>query len=107
MARSGRFEPDPRGIGEVMRSQQVRRALRQVADAIEPRAQALARAEVSDEFAEAIYVEEDIRPRGRPTARVIADREDAESVEFGDTNQDRRRILGRAAQVGPILQDGG
>ncbi len=90
-----------------MRSAQVRRALREVADAIEPRAKSLARAEVSEEFAEAIYVEEETRPRGRPTARVIADRDDGEAVEFGDTNQDRRRILGRAAQVGPILQDGG
>ncbi|MGW5737016.1 hypothetical protein [Streptomyces sp. NPDC055261] len=107
MARQGRFEPDPRGIGEVMRSGQVRRALRQVADTIEPRAKSLARAEVSEDFAEAIYVEEDTRPRGRPTARVIADREDAEAIEFGDTNRERRRILGRAAQVGPILQDGG
>ncbi|MEL3944875.1 hypothetical protein [Streptomyces sp. LNU-CPARS28] len=107
MARSGRFEPDARGIGEVMRGPQVRGALRQVADAIEPRARTLARAEVSGEFADAIYVEEDTRPRGRPTARVIADREDAEAVEFGDTNLERRRILGRAAQVGPILQGGG
>ena len=107
MARQGRFEPDPRGIGEVMRSTQVRRALKQVADTVEPRARALARAEVSEEFADAIRVEEDTRPRGRPTARVIADRDDAEAVEFGDTNQERRRILGRAAHVGPILQDGG
>lgn len=106
MARS-RFVPDPRGIGEVMRSPEVRTALRQVADEIEPRAKTLARAEVSDEFADSIYVEEATRPRGRPTARVIADREDAETVEFGDTNAERRRILGRAAQVGPILQGGG
>lgn len=107
MARSGRFEPDPRGIGQVMRSRPVRRALRQTAEAIEPRAKSLAREEVSDDFADAIYVEEDTRPRGRPTARVIADREDAEAVEWGDTNRERRRILGRAANVGPILQDGG
>lgn len=102
-----RFEPDPRGIGKVMRSRKVRRALRTVADQVEPRAKALARAEVSDDFADAIYVEEDTRPKGRPTARVIADREDAEAIEFGDTNRERRRILGRAAQTGPILQDGG
>ncbi|MDT0381431.1 hypothetical protein RM572_21975 [Streptomyces sp. DSM 42041] len=102
-----RFQPDRRGIGEVMRSKQVRGALRKVADQVEPRAKSLARTEVSDEFAEAIRVEEDTRPKGRPTARVIADREDAEQVEFGDTNQERRRILGRAARSGPILQDGG
>ncbi|MFE5159643.1 hypothetical protein ACFRNT_14205 [Streptomyces sp. NPDC056697] len=102
-----RFVPDPRGIGEVMRSPQVRAALKEVANAIEPRAKSLARAEVSEEFADAIYVEEATRPRGRPTARVIADREDGEQVEFGDTNAERRRILGRAAQVGPILQSGG
>ncbi|MFF9894973.1 hypothetical protein [Streptomyces longispororuber] len=107
MARQGRFEPDPRGIGEVMRSAPVRRALRQAADGIEPRAKTLARAEVSEEFADAIHVEEATRPRGRPTARVVADREDGEAVEWGDTNHERRRILGRAAQAGPILQDGG
>ncbi|WP_431980009.1 hypothetical protein [Streptomyces qinglanensis] len=101
-----RFEPDPAGIGEVMRSAPVRRALRQAADVVEPRAKSLARAEVSDEFADAIRVEEDTRPKGRPTARVIADRDDAEAVEWGDTNQERRRILGRAANVGPILNGG-
>lgn len=102
-----RFEPDRAGIGEVMRSAQVRAALRQVAAAIEPRAKSLARAEVGSEFADAIRVEEATRPRGRPTARVIADREDGEAVEFGDTNQERRRILGRAAAVGPILPERG
>jgi len=105
MAKKVRFKADPRGIGEVMRSAQVRQGLRTVADRIEPRAKTLARAEIGDDFADAIRVEEDTRPKGRPTARVIADREDAEQHEFGDTNTARRRILGRSAQVGRILDE--
>ncbi|MEV8396284.1 hypothetical protein [Streptomyces sp. NPDC056650] len=35
----------------------------------------------------------------RPTAKVIADREDAAAHEHGDSNTVRRRILGRAAHT--------
>ncbi|MER7967784.1 hypothetical protein ABTX35_02005 [Streptomyces sp. NPDC096080] len=94
-----RFEFDPTCLPEVMRSEQVRAALRTTADEIVPRAKALARAEISDEFADSITVSEEIRPRGRPTAKVLADREDAAAHEYGTSSTERRRVLGRAAHT--------
>ncbi|HET9381323.1 MAG TPA: hypothetical protein VFP69_10890 [Streptomyces sp.] len=94
-----RFEFDPSCLPEIMRSQTVRGALRKTADEIAPRARALAREEISEEFADSIEVVEELRPRGRPTAAVVADRPDAESHEYGDTGTERRRILGRAAHT--------
>ncbi|GAB2732760.1 hypothetical protein [Streptomyces bullii] len=91
------FEFDPSCLPEIMRSEQVRGALRERAEEIVPRARALARAEISEDFADSITVSEEIRPRGRPTAAVVADRPDAEAHEYGDTGTERRRILGRAA----------
>lgn len=93
-----RFEFDPTCLPEVMQSREVRVGLRARADGIVPRAKALARAEVGEEFAESIGVSEEVRPRGRPTAKVVADREDAEAHEFGTSNTERRRVLGRAAR---------
>lgn len=94
-----RFEFDPSCLPEIMRSEQVRGALRTTAEEIVPRAKALARSEISDAFAESITVSEEIRPRGRPTAKVIADREDATDHEYGTTSTERRRLLGRAART--------
>lgn len=95
-----RFEFDPSCLPEVMRSQPVRAALREKAEEILPRAKALARSEISDEFADSITISEEIRPRGRPTAKVIADREDASDHEYGSSSTERRRVLGRAARAG-------
>lgn len=94
-----RFEFDPSCLPQIMRSQTVRGALRKQADAIVPRARSLARSEISDEFADSIRVSEETRPRGRPTAKVIADREDAADHEYGTTSTERRRLLGRAART--------
>ncbi|MFF2651472.1 hypothetical protein [Streptomyces sp. NPDC058045] len=94
-----RFEFDPSCLPEVMRSAQVRGALRRKAEEIVPRAKALARSEIGAEFAASITVSEEIRPRGRPTAKVTADRPDAEAHEYGDSSTERRRILGRAAHT--------
>lgn len=95
-----RFEFDPSCLPEVMRSTQVRGALREKAEEILPRAKAMARAEISEEFADSITVSEEIRPRGRPTAKVLADREDASDHEYGSSSTERRRLLGRAARTG-------
>ncbi|WP_263170681.1 hypothetical protein [Streptomyces sp. SCSIO ZS0520] len=94
-----RFEFDPACLPEVMASAPVRSALRAQAEEIVPRARALARAEVGEEFADSITVSEEIRPRGRPTAKVVADRADAEAHEYGDSSTARRRVLGRAART--------
>lgn len=94
-----RFEFDPRCLPEIMHSEQVRGALHSKAEEIVPRAKQIARTEIGDDFADSITVSEEIRPRGRPTAKVIADREDAEAHEYGTSNTDRRRVLGRAAHT--------
>ncbi|MEV8396258.1 hypothetical protein [Streptomyces sp. NPDC056650] len=51
-----RFEFDPRSLPGIMQTEQVRGALKVEAEKIVPRAKALARAEVSDAFAESISV---------------------------------------------------
>ncbi|MEV6124848.1 hypothetical protein AB0M23_30810 [Streptomyces sp. NPDC052077] len=94
-----RFEFDPRCLPEIMQGEKVRGALRAQAEEIAPRAKALARAEISAEFADSITVSEETRPQGRPTAKVVADRDDAAAHEHGDSNTARRRILGRAART--------
>ncbi|MCX4661499.1 hypothetical protein [Streptomyces uncialis] len=99
-----RFEFDSRSIRRIMQSDPVRQALKKEADAIAPRARALARAElgsVGEEFADSITVSEETRPRGRPTAKVTADRNDASDHEYGAPDAARRRILGRAARTPP------
>lgn len=93
------FEFDPRCLPEIMQGQEVRGALRAEADRIAPVARSIARSEISDEFAESIEVVEEVRPQGRPTAKVLADRADAEAHEHGDSNTQRRRVLGRAAHT--------
>ncbi|MCR8947231.1 hypothetical protein NW249_34660 [Streptomyces sp. OUCMDZ-4982] len=94
-----RFEFDPRALPEIMRSAPVRKALKTEADKIAPVARAIARSEGMEEFARSIEVVEETRPRGRPTAAVVADREDAADSEFGTSSTPRRRILGRAAHT--------
>ncbi|MFJ6438538.1 hypothetical protein [Streptomyces sp. NPDC091416] len=94
-----RFEFDANCLPEVMRSQPVRAALKAEADRIAPVARAIARSEVSEEFAASIEVVEEIRPRGRPTAAVVADSADAADHEHGTSSTPRRRVLGRAAHT--------
>lgn len=94
-----RFEFDPRCLPEVMRSEPVRAALKSEADRTAQLARSIGRSEVSEEFAASIEVVEEIRPRGRPTAAVVADREDGADHEFGTSSAPRRRVLGRAAHT--------
>ncbi|MEU8704206.1 hypothetical protein [Streptomyces sp. NPDC048565] len=94
-----RFEFDPRCVPEVMQSQKVRSALRTEANRIAPVARSIGRDEIGEEFAASIKVVEEIRPRGRPTAAVVADRADAADHEHGTSNTPRRRVLGRAAHT--------
>ncbi|MFF2525897.1 hypothetical protein [Streptomyces liangshanensis] len=93
-----RFEFDPRCLPEVMRSAPVRAALKTEADRVAVVARSLG-AEVGEEFVDSIEVVEEIRPRGRPTAAVVADREDAVEQEHGTDSTPRRRVLGRAAHT--------
>ncbi|MEU2797430.1 hypothetical protein ABZ684_21880 [Streptomyces sp. NPDC006995] len=92
---------DERGLTEIMRHPKVREALKARAEEIAQRARGIASAEIDDGFAGEIHVSEEIRPSGRPTAKVKATREDAAAQEWGSTNTARRRVLGRAAGVTP------
>lgn len=96
-----RIQFDERGITEIMRLPQVRAALKARAEAIAQQAKAIASSEIDDGFADEIHVSEEIRPSGRPTAKVQATRADASDQEWGSTNTARRRVLGRAAGVTP------
>lgn len=92
---------DNRGMEEIMRLPQVRAALKAKAEEIAARARSIAASEIGAGFASEIRVSEEIRPSGRPTAKVVADREDAAAHEWGSTNTQRRRVLGRAGAVQP------
>lgn len=95
--------PDYSGIREVMQSDKVREALHHHAEQILPRAKELAKAAKLPEFAVSLKVEDGTRPKGRPYSRVTADHPDGEKIEWGDTNTNRRRILGQAANIPPGL----
>lgn len=75
----------------------------QRAQQILAKAQELAAADGETEFADSLTIEEGERPKGRAYLRITADTANGEAVEFGDdgpdTNQARRRILGRAGGV--------
>lgn len=101
MSRRPRIVFDERGLTEIMQLPAVRAALKAKAEEIAARARTIAAADIDDGFASEIRVSEETRPSGRPTAKVIADREDAAAHEWGSTNTQRRRVLGRAAAVEP------
>lgn len=100
-SRRPRIVFDERGLTEIMRLPKVRAALKEKAEEIAARARTTAAAEIDDNFASEIRVSEEIRPSGRPVAKVVADRADAADHEWGSTNTQRRRVLGRAGAVEP------
>jgi hypothetical protein len=99
MAKKPRFRPDYKGIGQLMRSQEVREELPPVAEGVRKRAKAIASAGGNPELGDSYRVETGTRPRGRPYARIITDHEGAVGAEYGDEGVDRLRVLGRAANV--------
>lgn len=86
-------------IGEVMRSEGVRHELKVKADDMLPEAVKLAEGANLPAYAAALRVEEGERPKGRPYADLIADDPTATAVEWGDTDVERRRILGQVGNV--------
>lgn len=95
-----RFVPPTYEEGrEIMQLPAVRDALKKHADRILPVAKKRATDVGEDSFAKDLKVVEGTRPKGRPYARVIADRADGEKIEHGDSNTVRRRILGSSAGV--------
>ncbi|MFI5859153.1 hypothetical protein [Streptomyces parvulus] len=101
MSRRVRIRFDERGLTEIMRLPEVRAALHNKAEEIAGRARSIAASEVDDDFASQIRVSDETRPSGRPVAKVEATREDAPDHEWGSTNTERRRVLGRAGNVQP------
>jgi hypothetical protein len=85
----------------IMRLPEVRAALHNKAEEIAARARTIAASEIDDGFAGEIRVSDETRPSGRPVAKVEATRQDAADHEWGSTNTQRRRVLGRAAGVQP------
>lgn len=81
-------------IEAAMRDESVARQLRVVADRVKRRADLLA---ASEGVEMELWVEESVRPKGRPQAVVYGD--NAEQ-EYGSAREERRRILGRAAEGG-------
>ncbi|MFH9011230.1 hypothetical protein ACH4C6_07620 [Streptomyces sp. NPDC017943] len=92
---------DNRGLEQIMRHPEVRAALHNKAEEIAARARTIAAAEIDDDFASEIRVSDETRPSGRPVAKVEATRDDAPDHEWGSSNTQRRRVLGRAAGVTP------
>lgn len=101
MSRRPRIRIDERGLTAIMRLPEVRAALHNRAEEIASRARGIASSEVDDGFASEIEVKDETRPSGRPVSKVEATRSDAADHEWGSTNTQRRRVLGRAAGVQP------
>ena len=90
-------------IDQAAASPVVRRAIRDKADRILPRAQRLAYAAGAKAFGDSLRVEEGTRPGTkssggykRPFARVIATSADATALEHGDVGVSKQAILRRA-----------
>ena len=92
-----KFIPDPSFFAEINQDEALQAELHKVAEAILPKAVALATAAGEPVFAASLRVEDGVRPKGRSFSRVIADDPSATAVEFGANDTERRRILGEAA----------
>lgn len=95
-----KYVPDYDGLKELLADPAIVAALHEVAaQQILPAAKALAQQAKLPEYAASLRVEDGVRPKGRSYSRVIADDPNATAVEYGDNDTERRRILGRAANV--------
>jgi hypothetical protein len=95
-----KYVPSFKGIGETsVIAAAADDAIQEAAHKILSEAVRLAEEAHEDDFAASLHVDTGARPKGRGYARVVADSPDAESVEWGDSNKDRRRILGQAAGI--------
>lgn len=96
-----KYIPSFKGIGEAsVIAAETDDAIQEAARKILDEAKRLA--EGDDEltaFAESLHIDTGARPKGRGYARVVADSEDAQALEWGDSHKARRRILGQAAGI--------
>lgn len=89
---SARVEITREYIGEAMRHPGVVAQLRVLADRVAKNAESLAGSEGVEMNT---WVEESVRPKGRPQAVVYGDNQEQ---EWGSSRVDRRRIMGRAGE---------
>lgn len=95
-----KYIPSFKGIGETSAiAAAADDAIQETARKILEEAKRLAEEAHEDAFAASLHIDTGARPKGRGYARVVADSDDAEAVEWGDSNKDRRRILGQAAGI--------
>lgn len=80
-------------FAEAMNAAQTRAGLRARAERVKSSADSIAAGEGVELNSR---IEDGVRPKGRPYSRVSSPNV---SQEFGDSNYERRRILGRAAEA--------
>lgn len=97
MARA-KFNASYKGIGQILRSEQMKREMKARADQIRAKAEALAPVD-SGNYVESFRVETEIRKGSttRAIAKVINDSPHAAYVEWGTSRTPRHRVMGRAA----------
>lgn len=97
MARA-RFRVSYKGIGEILRSEQMKREMQARGDQVKAAAEALAPVDTGN-YAASFRVESGIREgkTRRATAKVINDSPHASYVEWGTSRTPRHRVMGRAA----------
>lgn len=97
MARA-KFNASYKGIGQILRSEQMKREMKARADQIKAEAEALAPVD-SGNYVESFRVETEIRKGAtiRAIAKVINDSPHAAYVEWGTSRTPRHRVMGRAA----------
>ncbi len=92
------FRPTRNGVEKVAQSEEIRRALRKIAEAQADEARRTAPVDTGA-YRDSIHVEEDTSPDGRARVFVIADDPKAVFIEYGSQDTPRFRTLGRAANV--------
>jgi hypothetical protein len=97
---SVKFIPSFSGIGETsVLAAEIDAAIQHTAEQILETAHALAQDAGLTAYAASLHIETGARPKGRGYARVVADADEAAAREWGDSDNDRLRILGRAAGI--------
>lgn len=95
-----KYIPSRSGIGEVsVIAAAADDAIQAAAQKILAEAQRLAEADGMTAYAAELRIDTGARPKGRGYARVVADSADAAKLEWGDSENERLRILGRAANI--------
>lgn len=95
-----KYIPSRGGIGEVsVIAAAADDAIQHAAHKILAEAQRLAEDAGLTEYAAALHIDTGARPKGRGYARVVAATPEAEAHEYGNSQTDRLRILGRAAGI--------